>query len=500
MSATHILPLSDRKKKAFGTFSESKKSLKLRLVDEESKPEPRSKPRKKYSKFLRCEGDPDGAIEKVPDQLRFYGLSAAAWKPLVGYEARDLPPREDGKRNIRSVYVKIEEAYKYEYWRLRDAGTHIAGIILDVDGIVGEEPSDDISGHEIVQRGLLELGENLAPNVIIQTPRGAHLHWYLSDPVMKGEGARPEPLRFLKSVERDFAAIFGADPHFTGLGRNPLHEFNDTRFIREGGYSLGELAEVVSIDYRPPVGSKRATSPGMSLRVALSRTFGYERNSGMSVRGGADRFVKKEGLKLSEERIAEIVLGVERDIAERRELGQWHSEAYLESRRERGRAGGRKSKRKPMQNSARTLKPWGQMGIGKTKYYSLKKLGLIVPEQSLFEMCEPDKQYIVPTPSYKGKVMRVGPLGSPVPTTDSSKVKSQSSKLKFSEVRFTDAAVAQRLSNARAREAGCPKIRASDAWALRRHEEAFAEWDRGLGGQIARLIEKHGDTLFAKAG
>src|SRR5699024_12155941 len=64
--------------------------------------------------------------------------------------------------------------------------------------------------------------EHPEPSWVIETHRGAHVGWWLSDPVCRSDYAALKPLRYAARVQAGLVKLLGADPAFTGfITRNP---------------------------------------------------------------------------------------------------------------------------------------------------------------------------------------------------------------------------------------------------------------------------------------
>ena len=107
-------------------------------------------------------------------------------------------------------------------------------------------------------------------------PANGHSHtcYALNAPVLLGDHARPEPMRYLEAVENALTATIGGDPRYSGLvTKNPKHR---AWRVLTGGQpmTLGELAE-----YLPDLG-KHKRKPDAPL-TGIGRnvdTFDWLRN------------------------------------------------------------------------------------------------------------------------------------------------------------------------------------------------------------------------------
>ena len=168
------------------------------------------------------------ALRCVPDPVRDHGLRAAHVWPRVG-ERQDT--------GFWSGRVSVECAWGYMYIDQSDAGVVWATLTYDCDD------------RQALGDGLQELPP---PNWITRTQRGGHCTWCLAVPVAKHGAARAAPEQYLARIAEYFHHALGADPSFSGLGRNPAHPDADTIWGRSEPYSMDELAAVIPHGWRRP--------------------------------------------------------------------------------------------------------------------------------------------------------------------------------------------------------------------------------------------------------
>lgn len=61
------------------------------------------------------------------------------------------------------------------------------------------------------------------PSWVVETPRGAHVGWWLADPVTRTDAAHEKPLRYLARVQEGLIRSLDADPAYAGfITRNPI--------------------------------------------------------------------------------------------------------------------------------------------------------------------------------------------------------------------------------------------------------------------------------------
>lgn len=98
----------------------------------------------------------------------------------------------------------------------------------------------------------------------------AHLGYALSVPVLTGDIARREPLRYMTAVEHAYREALGADPSFGGLiTKNPLHKDWETWWGSEYAYELSELAAFVELARFIPKRGKNPEEIGLGRNCTL---------------------------------------------------------------------------------------------------------------------------------------------------------------------------------------------------------------------------------------
>jgi len=80
----------------------------------------------------------------------------------------------------------------------------------------------DIDRPSAVMDALERPHEHPDPSWVIETNRGAHVGWWLSDPVCRSDYAALKPLRYAARIQEGLVKLLDADPAFTGfITRNP---------------------------------------------------------------------------------------------------------------------------------------------------------------------------------------------------------------------------------------------------------------------------------------
>lgn len=310
------------------------------------------------SKQLRLPG-----IDFAPSKVQAHGYREAHTWPLVA--------RHKGE----SFRVHASRAWTFPSIELRTANSWPC-LILDCDNI-------EAALAAIFTSHRAEGGTALPmPNWMVQRRASLqpHLIWCLNRPVLRGARARPSPLRRFARISEFYRRTAQADAGFNGvLSHNPIcggHRSSGRALITTWGrrepFSLDELAEAIPQGWRMPHVPTTEAGRNDSLFRALMRW------SGMPSHWGVD--VLDQALVLNAQfeppMFLSEVLGIAKSVnkIQARNLASGQTQqTFLFQRQERGRKGGRRSKRGPDPNSTRTRKPWEAGGISRATYYRRKR-------------------------------------------------------------------------------------------------------------------------------
>ena len=224
------------------------------------------------------------------------------------------------------------------------------------------------------------------PNWTVQRRSSMHFHpiYCLSRPVLRGARARPSPLRRFARISEFYRQTTQADAGFNGvLSHNPMcggprssGRALITTWGRRAPYSLDELAEAIPQGWRMSRLPTTEAGRNCSLFFALMRWSGMPRNWGVDV---LDQALALNSL-FSPPMVFSEVVGIAKSVnkIQARNLASGQTQrqfAFIQAERGRkgGRIGGRRSKRGPDPNSARSLKPWLVEGISRRTYYRRKR-------------------------------------------------------------------------------------------------------------------------------
>ena len=316
--------------------------------------------------------DPNTAesVEKstIPRIVRDHGLQEMHRYPCVSY---GKPANPDDK--YKSWRVPAAEAWNYPQIQIANTGANIAALIFDCD-------------NRIAENAIWKLDQSHLPNWQVFRVNNGHRHmvYTLANPVHCYPTAKNrKPYKFLVRIAEYLTLLLGADRGYNGtLTHNPVYESDEfaTHWGHDGGrsepYDLYELGQLVPKDFKRPKIAVSVIGRNCDLFESCMRWAGYKQNRDKSVLTYAmqinSRIKDFSGESLKYPEVRDIAKSVERYRAEW-DGRDWHSEAYIEQRRERGRRGGLKSKRGIDPNSAQTLKPWDDLGISRSTYYNRKR-------------------------------------------------------------------------------------------------------------------------------
>ncbi|KXS55299.1 MAG: replication protein A [Marinobacter sp. T13-3] len=92
------------------------------------------------------------------------------------------------------------------------------------------------------------------PNLMVRNRDTGHCHlFYAIVPVITGPKGRDKPIRFLRSVYEAMAGKMKADPQYRGpVAKTPGHPWWDTTEFHSHVYSLGELADYLTLPVYAP--------------------------------------------------------------------------------------------------------------------------------------------------------------------------------------------------------------------------------------------------------
>lgn len=103
----------------------------------------------------------------------------------------------------------------------------------------------DIDRPSAVMDALERPHEHPDPSWVIETDRGAHVGWWLSDPVCRSDYAAVKPLRYAARIQEGLVKLLGADPAFTGfITRNPTFPALAPGEVIWGADTAYELADM----------------------------------------------------------------------------------------------------------------------------------------------------------------------------------------------------------------------------------------------------------------
>lgn len=226
--------------------------------------------------------------------------------------------------------------------------------------------------------------ENLpAPYWTARNPENGHCHicYKLETPFPTTEIANIKPIRYASAIQAAYAKKLGSDTSYSRLiTKNPLHWHWDVVFWSDQAYSLDYLADFVDLDKKP---SPEARQQGLGRNCTVFdavRHWGYRKvKTYLKENASYDAWfnaVLERVLKENENFPEPLQYGELKQIAKSIAKWIWNRfslEAFSQIQAERGAKGGVKSKRGPKENSARSTKPWEDIGISRATYYRQRK-------------------------------------------------------------------------------------------------------------------------------
>ena len=302
-------------------------------------------------------------IDFAPEKVRAHGYREAHTWPLVA------------RRKGESFRVHASRAWDFPYVELRTANSWPC-LILDCDN-----PEAALAAIYTTHRAYGGTALPM-PNWIVQRRETMHLHliWCLIRAVLRGEQARQAPLRRFARISEFYRQTTQADAGFSGvLSHNPMCGGTRsggraliTTWGRRAPYCLDELAEAIPHGWKVPRVPMTEAGRNCSLFKALMKWSGKPPNWGVDVWCQALVMNAQFEPPMQHGEVKGIVKSVNKIQAKNLDSGQTQRQLSLIQAvrgRKGGRIGGRRSKRGPDPNSARSRKPWEPEGISQSTYY-----------------------------------------------------------------------------------------------------------------------------------
>jgi len=236
------------------------------------------------------------------------------------------------------------------------------------------------------QGGVLSWYDNdlPAPYWTSKNPENGHAHiaYRLKVPFSTSDIAHSEPIRYAAAIQSAMTERLKADRGFAGLlTKNPLHPYWQNEYWTEYEYTLDELADYLDLKGHPLRGSETS---GLGRNCELfdnTRQWAYR-----AIREyWAPNYKRKWNAAVydkveSTNSQFNVPLPVSEVKAIAKSIANWTyreftPEKFRQSQAKKGAKGGKASKRKPVANSERTLKPWEDLGISRRTYFRWKDSG-----------------------------------------------------------------------------------------------------------------------------
>lgn len=225
------------------------------------------------------------------------------------------------------------------------------------------------------------------PTLTVTNPENGHAHllYGLFTPVVMSDAARDAPIRYAAALQAALLAKLCADPGYAGLiAKNPFHEAWNTQWLQQL-YTLGDLAEYVSLPKRLPkrselagVGLGRNCTLFDELRAwAYQWVREYQSNDASTAQWHSAVLGQAERLNAFDLPLAfNEVKAVAKSVARWTWL-HFSDAAFSALQSVRGKRGGR-PKTTTLDGS-----PWDLLEMSRATYYRQVKSGLLVPTVGL---------------------------------------------------------------------------------------------------------------------
>lgn len=285
---------------------------------------------------------------------------------LKNYVLHSLPRRVRvlPHKGASSYITDIEKSHDFERVKLHFHDRHF--LMTDYD-----KPS--CTAHEIY---------DLEPNFVIYNVQTCthQAFWLLTTPVHCQDKNSPA-YRYLRAVESAYDHQYDCDHAFAReVSRNPLFHGSDVDWRHDKPYELRELASVTNLNAHLGKKQRRLIESHLGRN---DEVFNNLRLSGYDIVKNAsqvdferlfsqliiiaDRFNQYDP-KLPDSEIRSICRSIARFCVGRFNQSMTNAQ-FSELQARRGAVGGKKSKRTKVKTSARTTKPWDDLGISRATYY-----------------------------------------------------------------------------------------------------------------------------------
>ncbi|EEJ7167740.1 plasmid replication protein [Salmonella enterica subsp. enterica] len=229
-----------------------------------------------------------------------------------------------------------------------------------------------------------------APNLVVMNPENAHAHllYALETAIRTAPDGSVRALKYAASVERALCAKLGADCGYSGLiCKNPNSTSWRVTQWQPIPYTLEWLADYVDLEAAGRAQNDADYGLGRNCHLfEKTRKWAYR-----AIRQGWPEFSQWLAACCQRVELYNVQLPVPLSMPEchaiGRSIAKWTHSRFTASgfaefvaathTSEIQAARGRKSKRGVSETSARTLKPWEQLGISRRTYYYRKANGLL---------------------------------------------------------------------------------------------------------------------------
>ena len=318
-------------------------------------------------RYYESEKQLELALDYAPQDLRDHGLRDAHAYPLVSPDVGKVRHSFRQPASVAWTFPRVEMR----------AGNSFPAITLDCDG-----------AESVGKLAEFILDEDLpTPNVIVRrvASGNCHAHYMLAAPVHRGDGARLKPLQSLARVSEYLSTTLRADRGYNGvLTLNPAWpgpEY-ETSYLRAWPWELRELGEIIPDGWRcPPV---PATAIGRNVALfqwAVKEAHRPRAAEVIRFHGSKDCPYWEQIVLAKYEATygpldATFPVSEVRSIARssaRYSLRQYDRAKFIETRRQRGKAGGKASGAKRRAGSIEGAAPWKAQGVSRATWYRRRR-------------------------------------------------------------------------------------------------------------------------------
>ena len=315
------------------------------------------------NRYFEAGADPQLSLDFAPPKMQSR-LCDAHNRPLAGFKRHGA---------MVSKRVMPSESWRWPFLEIGQTRTSHCALVFDCD----DPNTTELTLHDKAFP---------QPSWIVQNLGNRHMHigYGLALPVHRYPSAKQKPLQTLRRVTEYGRHILNADPGFSGVltrnpaPQNPIPEYGErteTRWGRKRLFGLDELRLFIPPNWRMPPRGKATTGIGRNLDLFCDCMdfAGRQENEGLSVvefaYGRVEAIIEEyepvSNHLFPDSEIDGIAASVERyrqQWAKRKGSGGaergWHSERFIGRQAARGKASGKRRRKKTEVRDAFILVWW----------------------------------------------------------------------------------------------------------------------------------------------